>query len=151
MKALTNYLILFCALACLLAACSGGDENKKTADDFKAKSSDMSPLELKMAEGKKVYDKTCLACHQANGNGVDGAFPPLAKSDFFASDKLKLVSNIVNGIKGEITVNGKKYNTEMPKQPVSDEEAANVATYVLNSFDNSGGEVTVEEVLSVKK
>lgn len=153
MKRTPNYLIVLYASVLFFAACSGGgNESQKTTSDIpKPKEVELSPLEIKMAEGKKVYDKTCLACHQANGNGVEGAFPPLASSDFFAGDKLKLVSNIVNGIKGEITVNGKKYNTEMPKQPVTDEEAASVATYVLNSFGNGGGDVTVAEVLSVKK
>lgn len=136
-------------LVSLFVGC--GDKKKPSADDFKLDESKMSPLDTKISEGKKVYEKTCLACHQADGKGVEGAFPPLAASDFFASDKLLMVSNIVNGISGEITVNGKKYNTPMPKQVVTDEEAANVATYVLNSFGNAGGEVSVEEVISVKK
>lgn len=132
----------------IMASC--GEKKTKSVDDFKVDESQLSDLDKKIANGKAVYAKTCQACHQADGNGVEGAFPPLAKSDFFATDKLKMVSNIVNGIKGEITVNGKKYNTEMPKQVVTDEEAADVATYVLNSFGNAGGEVSVEEVKASK-
>lgn len=133
----------------ILSSC-GGDK-KKSTDDFKLDESQLSDLDKKIAEGKAVYAKTCQACHQADGKGVENTFPPLASSDFFATDKLKMVSNIVNGISGDITVNGKKYNTPMPKQVVTDEEAAAVATYVLNSFGNAGGEVSVEEVKSVKK
>ena len=136
-------------LAILIAGC--GDKKKTSVDDFKLDESKMSPLDTKISEGKKVYEKTCQACHQADGKGVEGAFPPLATSDFFAADKMLMVSNIVNGIKGEITVNGKTYNTEMPKQVVTDDEAANVATYVLNSFGNAGGEVSIEEVKSARK
>jgi mono/diheme cytochrome c family protein len=145
-KALSTVIIL---VAIIFTGC--GDKKKPSADDFKLDESKMSPLDTKISEGKKIYEKTCQACHQADGKGVEGAFPPLAASDFFATDKLLMVSNIVNGISGEITVNGKKYNTPMPKQVVADEEAANVATYVLNAFGNTGGEVSVEEVKSVKK
>lgn len=142
-------LIPIIAFAILVVASCG--EKKKSKDDFKLDESSLSPLDTKIANGKKVYEKTCQACHQADGKGVENTFPPLASSDYFATDKLKMVANIVNGLEGEITVNGKKYNTPMPKQVVTDEEAADVATYVLNSFGNGGGEVTVEEVLSVKK
>lgn len=145
-----NLLVSMIAITSFFIVFSCGDK-KKTADSFKVDESQLSPLDKKIANGKTVYEKTCQACHQADGKGVENAFPPLANSDFFATDKLKMVSNIVNGIKGEITVNGKKYNTEMPKQVVTDEEAADVATYVLNSFGNAGGEVSVEEVKSVKQ
>lgn len=149
MKNLTVITTATLFLAILFSGC--GDKKKTSSDDFKLDESKMSPLDTKISEGKKIYEKTCQACHQADGKGVEGAFPPLATSDFFAADKMLMVSNIVNGLKGEITVNGKKYNAEMPKQVVTDEEAANVATYVLNSFGNAGGEVSVEEVISVKK
>jgi mono/diheme cytochrome c family protein len=135
-------------LIILMASCS---EKKKSKDDFKLDESTLSPLDMKLANGKKVYEKTCQTCHMVDGKGVPNTFPPLAGSDFFATDKMKMVSNIVNGIKGEITVNGAKYNTEMPKQIVTDQEAADVATYVLNSFGNAGGEVSVEEVQAAKK
>lgn len=141
--------LTFMVLISILLGCE--NKKKSSVEDYKLDESKMSPLDSKISEGKKVYEKTCQACHQADGKGVEGAFPPLAGSDFFASDKMKLVSNVVNGIEGEITVNGKKYNTAMPKQVVTDEEAANVATYVLNSFGNSGGEVSAEEVKSIKK
>lgn len=126
-------------------------EKKKDKDSFKLDESTLSPLDQQISNGKKVYEKTCQTCHMADGKGVANTFPPLAGSDFFATDKMKMVSNIVNGIKGEITVNGSKYNAEMPKQVVTDQEAADVATYVLNSFGNAGGEVSVAEVVSVKK
>lgn len=133
----------------LLIGC--GDKKKPSANDFKLDETTLSPLDQKISNGKKIYEKTCQACHQADGKGVEGAFPPLVSSDYFANDKMLIVHNIVNGLKGEITVNGKKYNTEMPKQVVTDQEAADVATYVLNSFGNKGGEVSIEEVQSVKK
>lgn len=144
-----NFLIAAILLLTITIVSCG--EKKTSADDFKLDESNVSPLDTKISNGKKVYEKTCQTCHMVDGNGVPNTFPPLAKSDFFATDKLKMVSNIVNGIKGEITVNGAKYNTEMPKQIVTDQEAADVATYVLNSFGNGGGEVSLEEVQAIKK
>ncbi len=96
--------------------------------------------EEKITAGKSIYASTCQACHQADGKGIDGAFPPLAASDYFASDPNKLVNAIRNGLSGKITVNGKTYDGVMPKQTLSDREISAVATYVLNNFGNKGGE-----------
>ena len=74
------------------------------------------------------------------------ALPPLVGSDFFAADKMQLVTSITKGIRGQITVNGKEYDGIMPAFPMKDEEVAAVANYVLNSFGNSGGEISAEEV-----
>ena len=138
------------AIFLLLAIVSCG-EKKSSKDDFKLDESSLSPLDQKISNGKKVYEKTCLACHQVDGKGVEGAFPPLVSSDYFANDKMLVVKNIVHGLKGEITVNGKKYNAEMPKQVLTEQEVSDVATYVLNSFNNKGGEISIEEVQSIIK
>lgn len=104
----------------------------------------------RIAFGEAVYKQNCLACHQADGNGVKGAFPPLAKSDWL-KNKSKTIGVVKNGLEGPITVNGESYNSVMPALGLSDENIANVLTYVLNSWGNSGGEVTVAEVRAVKK
>lgn len=94
----------------------------------------------KIAMGKGIYASTCQACHQADGKGIPGSFPPLAGSDYFASDPNKIVSAIKNGVSGKIRVNGKDYDGIMPKQTLSDRQISAVTTYVLNSFGNKGGE-----------
>lgn len=105
----------------------------------------------KIEAGQIVYKQVCQACHQANGQGISGAFPPLAKSDYFKEDIRNLVSPIVNGLTGTIKVNGQVYNSMMPKQTLTDAEVANVATFVMNNFDNSGGEVTADMVRKLRK
>ncbi len=105
----------------------------------------------RIAAGKAVFASTCQACHQADGNGIAGSFPPIAKSDYFKGNPNKLVSAIVHGVTGNITVNGKAYNGVMPKQTLSDVEVSNVATYVLNNFGNGGGDITPEQVGAIKK
>ncbi|HRY99683.1 MAG TPA: c-type cytochrome, partial [Bacteroidales bacterium] len=107
--------------------------------------------EQKLELGKSLYISTCQACHQADGQGIEKAFPPLVRSDYFASDPTKVADVILHGLSGPITVNGKPYNSVMPKQTLSDQQIAAVATYVLNSFGNKGGEIRESDVARLRK
>ena len=107
--------------------------------------------EQQIADGKGIYTKVCVACHQAQGQGMEGAFPPLAKSDFLNADVDRAIDIVLHGKQGEITVNGKKYNNVMTPQPLSVQEVADVLTYVYNTWDNSKKIVTPEMVQKIKK
>lgn len=107
--------------------------------------------EQQIADGKGIYTKVCVACHQAQGQGMEGAFPPLAKSDFLNADVDRAIDIVLHGKQGEITVNGKKYNSVMTPQPLSVQEVADVLTYVYNTWDNSKKVVTPEMVQKIKK
>lgn len=107
--------------------------------------------EQQIADGKVIYTKVCVACHQAQGQGMEGAFPPLAKSDFLNADVDRAIDIVLHGKQGEITVNGKKYNSVMTPQPLSVQEVADVLTYVYNTWDNSKKVVTPEMVQKIKK
>ncbi|AOE49255.1 copper-containing nitrite reductase [Kangiella sediminilitoris] len=107
--------------------------------------------EDKVKFGKRVYDANCKACHQANGEGVPQAFPPLAESDYFNEDPVRGIEAIVHGLEGPIKVNGESFNSVMPAMKLDDDEIANVLTYILNSWGNKGGEVTVEDVQKVRQ
>src|SRR5690606_112344 len=100
--------------------------------------------------GKQVYSQTCVACHQMNGEGLPNAFPPLAKSDYLNEDVNRAIDIVLNGMSGEITVNGNKYNSVMTAQNITDEEIANVLTYIYNNWDNNKTEVTPEMVKAVR-
>ncbi len=106
-------------------------------------------IEEKVARGKRIYDTSCFACHQTNGQGLPGAFPPLAKSDYL-NNKTKAISAVVHGLEGKITVNGKEYDSIMPAQVLSDEDVANVMTYVYSAWGNSKKVVTPAEVKAVR-
>lgn len=107
-------------------------------------------LAEKMERGKQVYTQNCLACHQANGAGIPNAFPPLAESDYLNEDVHRAIEVVKFGLTGEVKVNGNVYNSAMPKQNISDEDVANVLTYVYNNWGNNKTEVTPEMVKKVK-
>src|SRR5690554_3125564 len=120
-------------------------------EDAEKESTEELSLAGKMDFGKKVYGQTCFACHQADGQGVASAFPPLANADYLNEDVDRAIDIVLRGKSGEITVNGKKYNSVMTAQNLTDEEVASVMTYIYNSWGNNGTEVTTEMVKKVRK
>tara|TARA_R110000868_G_scaffold342194_2_gene603007 strand:+ start:17750 stop:19219 length:1470 start_codon:yes stop_codon:yes gene_type:complete len=107
-------------------------------------------LAEKIASGKQIYMKTCFACHQAEGQGIPNAFPPLAKSDFLNADVNRAIGIVLKGKTGEITVNGATYNSVMTSQAISNDEIADVLTFVYNSWGNNKTNVTKSQVDKVK-
>ena len=75
----------------------------------------------------------------------------MAKSDYLNADVDRAIDIVIHGKTGEMTVNGKKYNSVMTAQTLTDEEIANVLTYVYNSWGNSKKDVTKEMVEKVRK
>ena len=108
------------------------------------------PLAEKITSGKSLYNKTCFACHQANGQGIPNAFPPLAKSDYLNADEKRAIGVVIHGKSGEITVNGVKYNSVMTKQNLTDEEVADVLTYVYSAWGNNKTNVKISTVQEVR-
>ncbi|MCE4553539.1 copper-containing nitrite reductase [Roseateles cellulosilyticus] len=100
-----------------------------------------------IAAGQQLFAGTCSVCHQANGAGLPGVFPPLAKSDFLSADAKRAIGVVLHGLSGKVTVNGKDYNSVMPPMnQLNDDEVANILTYVLNSWGNPGGTITADDV-----
>ena len=107
--------------------------------------------EIQIERGKQVYLQTCFVCHQPNGEGVPNQIPPLANADLLMADKSGSIRGVLMGRSGEMTVNGKKYNATMiPMNYLTDEQIANVLTYVRNSWGNSGDAVTAGEVRKIR-
>ena len=104
-----------------------------------------------MARGEVAYSANCAACHQPNGEGLRGAFPPLAQSDFLAGNRRDVMQAALFGLSGPITVNGVDYNGVMPSLGhLSDQELADALTYVFNSWGNSLAAVSVDEVAALR-
>lgn len=101
-------------------------------------------------DGRQVYESVCAACHQPDGNGLAGAFPPLRNSDYLQADVQRGTRIVLEGMSGEIKVNGKKYNAIMPPMNyLSDQQVASVMTFLLQEW-NGGGSVTVAEVAALR-
>ena len=104
-----------------------------------------------MARGKAIYTANCAACHQAEGTGLKGAFPPLADSDFLRGDRREVIAAALFGLSGPITVNGEQYNGVMPSLGhLPDADLAAALTYVFGSWGNDLAAVSVAEVASVR-
>jgi nitrite reductase (NO-forming) len=107
--------------------------------------------EQQIKAGEVLFKGTCSACHQDRGQGIDGVFPPLAKSDYLLADKTRAIGIVLNGLNGPVTVNGKSYNSVMPPMSqLNDDEVANILTFTLNSWGNEGGTVTAAQVKDVR-
>lgn len=108
-------------------------------------------LEERIATGQKLFATHCSACHQADGQGLKGAFPPLAGSDYLAQGPAAAINAVINGLSGPITVNGVEYNAVMPALAyLSDSDVADVVTFVMNSWGNPGGEAQAAEVAAAR-
>lgn len=127
-----------------------GIQSMPTTGEIVASEVPAKSFEEQMEFGKQAYMQTCFACHQAEGQGVPNAFPPLAKSDYLNADVDRAIGIVLHGKTGEITVNGNKYNSVMTRQMLSSDEIANVLTYVYNSWGNSKKVVTKAMVEKVK-
>jgi nitrite reductase (NO-forming) len=85
-----------------------------------------------------------------DGNGIEGVFPPLAKSDYL-KDKNRLVKVVTTGLRGPIVVNGVNYDGEMPANKLSDKQVSDVLNYVRNSWGNEAKAVLPAEIQQAKK
>jgi mono/diheme cytochrome c family protein len=138
-------------LLCLLLLSSGAAfAQKKPVPKASAKKPAAGVSPALLAAGKAVYVQNCLSCHQADGGGVDGMNPPLTKTDYVLGDKTRLVNVLVNGLKG-VEINGEEYRSVMPAQThLTDQQMADVLTYVRNSFGNKASAVNMAEVKAVR-
>ncbi len=101
--------------------------------------------------GKEIYARNCISCHMEQGEGLEGIFPPLAKSDYLLADKKRAIQQTLYGVSGEMTVNGKVYNGEMNGFDLTDEEMSDLMNYIFNSFGNKGGTIAPAEVKAARK
>lgn len=95
--------------------------------------------------GARVFNN-CAGCHQQNGEGVPGQYPPLNKSEWVAGDQAspaRLARILLHGLNGNITVQGKSFNGNMPTwaSQLKDHEIASVLTFIRNNWDNKTGDV----------
>ncbi len=142
-------------LALLAMACGGGDkappaDSAPTAAPAAgpAAAPAAAPAASTLPEGQYAV---CQACHQANGEGVEGAFPPLAGSEILNGPAEVPIAIVLHGLQGPLTVKGKQYNQIMAAWgQLSDEDIATTLTYERGSWGNTGTPVTAAEVAAVR-
>ncbi len=128
-----------------LVACSGGGDQPGSAagETPQVAAADGS-------SGERLY-MLCATCHQANGLGLPGTFPPLAASEYAtAANPAAPIQVVLRGMTGALTVKGVEYNGFMPPYgtgaELDDEDVAAVLTYVRSSWGNSASPITPEQV-----
>jgi mono/diheme cytochrome c family protein len=118
-----------------------------------------SPLQTKqdnslaasMARGQKLYQVQCLTCHQIDGTGVMNMNPPLVKTTYVLGDKAALIKIVLEGMKTPLTIDDNEFHNVMPPHTtMSDQEIADVLTYVRHSFGNNAGMITAADVKAVR-
>lgn len=109
--------------------------------------------------GMRFYKNICGACHGPGGDGIEGLAPPLRNSEYITGSSKRLTLVLLHGLKGPITVNGKRYefNSEMPSiannPTMTDQDITDLIIYLNNAFGNSTRNInanTVKELRGVK-
>ena len=102
-------------------------------------------------DGKGVYVKYCLTCHQADGGGVPNMNPPLIKTSYVLGDKTRLIKVVLNGFSENVDIDGESYSNVMPAHDfLKDREIAAVLTYVRKNFTNKAAAISVAQVKAVR-
>jgi len=105
--------------------------------------------------GKQIYESLCLNCHQPDGKGLPGVYPPLTPNEWVnAGDVSILIRILLHGISGPISVAGKEYGTTtpipMPPMGLDDRQTADILTYIRANFGNQSPAITPEQVKKVR-
>lgn len=111
---------------------------------------ELTPVE----KGKKIFSANCQTCHQANGLGVAGQYPPLAGSEIVNGGSRRPVMIVLKGLQGPLTVKGQHFGTAVMQpweKTLNDEKIADVLTYVRQEWGNTAGPVAKESVAAMRK
>jgi mono/diheme cytochrome c family protein len=157
MKIKYKHLIYCVLIGVLFLSCQNTPENKKVAPVSPeklaaeiSKSLPSAPAE-KEHPGKAVYAQYCLTCHQADGSGVPGMHPPLSAGSWVGKDSKELIAIMMKGLSGKLEVNGEVYKNFMPSHAqLTDEQLADVLSYVRSNFGNNFEPVTPDMVKKVR-
>jgi putative membrane-bound dehydrogenase-like protein len=107
------------------------------------------------SEGEKLYEQACLPCHQPEGKGLAGVYPPLEKNDWIEGDPNRLIRIVLQGLAGPITVNGQAFQSQTPTvmpsfAGLADEQIADLLSYLRQSFGNQAMEVAADAVRQMR-
>ena len=159
MKKLNFVLALWImGFAVVMNSCSSGSEQKTQKQETTVQKDANAPAAnantnekaTQIARGEQIYKEKCIACHQANGQGLPNAFPSLVGSKFLLEQTKLAVSQVLNGSVNVAADRTVKYPAPMPPQVTTKDDAVAVINYVLNNFGNNGGQITLDDVKDVE-
>lgn len=108
-------------------------------------------LKDSMKRGEEVYINNCSSCHMPMGEGLEGVYPPVAKTDYL-KDQKRAIEIILHGQEGEIMVNGVKYDVPMDAFGfLTDQQVADVLNYISNSWENKNPMIKAPMVKAQRK
>ncbi len=152
----TTRLLALLLVGALGACAKGGSAATSSSPSEPAQATASAPVAQNGAEannGAKLYVQNCSSCHQPNGQGVQGTFPPLAGNPVVSEDPSVVIRIVKYGLNGKISVNGTDYNGMMPAwgQSLSNADIASIVTYVRSAWGNKASAVTQAEVTAVSQ
>jgi len=156
MNRIVNQLILSVLLCIFVVSCQSNTDKKKVAAGSEPTEKEIvnnQPEQMveKVHPGKAVYTKYCLVCHQVNGSGVPGMYPPLSNGSWVGKDPKELVTILTKGLNGKVEVNNEVYKSAMPAQAqLTDQEIADLLSYIRSDFGNSFDPVNAELVKKIR-
>lgn len=127
----------------------GFDESRRRFA-WESEETHAEPVDPLVQAGQAIYQQ-CAACHQQNGQGLPGAFPPLDGTRWVNGSKERLIRVVMHGLTGPIEVKGNQFNGVMPNLGLQDEDLAAVLSYVRQEWSNDAEPVSVEEVAQVRQ
>lgn len=141
------YLFVF---ALVLAACAKGSNAGSASASASAAAAAQNPASA--SDGATIYLANCSSCHQTNGKGVAGAFPPLAGNPVVTGNAVAVIAIVKNGLQGKVVVHGVTYSGIMPSwnKQISDDQIAAVVSYIRGAWNNNAPGVSLSDVQAVK-
>ena len=122
-----------------------------TASKPASSSGSANTVKSSITRGQAVYTKYCLTCHQVDGSGVPNMNPPLIQTKWTLGSKTVLIEQVLKGSNGKVEIDGETFhNTMPPLATLTDQQIADVLTYVRNNFGNKASRVTVAEVKAIR-
>ena len=142
-------LTIFLWLSIALISC--GSPSKNNSGNALSETEKSTVQAMQEHPGKRVYDQYCKACHMADGAGMRGMHPPLVNNKTVNGNTGKLIEVTMKGMSGKVVIDGVEYNGLMPPHThLTNQQIADVLTYVRQNFSNNSGPITPEDVARLR-
>ncbi len=143
-----RHSLLVLSVLAAFAGCSKGQNQASAAATANAAAANPASA----SDGAAIYITNCSSCHQPDGKGLAGAFPPLAGNPLVTGDPIAVITIVKDGLNGSVAVGGHAYGGIMPAwgAVLGDEQIAAVITYLRGAWHNHAGGVSAAQVAAVK-